>query len=306
MTGSPDQRHPGLGFALIVLAAVVWGGGGVAASIVGTNSQMSYPAINGVRQLGGGLIVLAIVAATGELRRVPRTREAARHILVTGLLTAGLGGFFFQSLPYLGVAAATVVSIGTAPVCVALHTAITTRRWPPTAVTAALIAALAGLMLVSGGSGSTAATPRDALIGLGLALTSGVLFAAVTITNRQVVAGLSVRSLIATSFTVSGVIATLWGFGTGMHLETLTPQAWLGLAYATVVHTALGFMLYYGGLRLGVPATSAAILTLLEPLTAAVLAVLILAEPLSLRGSLGIALILLGVVLVRPRRVVPH
>jgi DME family drug/metabolite transporter len=54
------------------------------------------------------------------------------------------------------------------------------------------------------------------------------------------------------------------------------------------------------GLRT-VPATTAVLLSLLEPLTAAVLAAFVLGERLGPLGILGGAMLALAVVLVRPR-----
>lgn len=79
------------------------------------------------------------------------------------------------------------------------------------------------------------------------------------------------------------------------------------LAYLGVVTTAIAYALFYGGLRT-VPSSVAAVVTLLEPLTAALLAVLILGEPLA-GASVAGGVLLLGAVAVlylRPNDVTPE
>lgn len=83
---------------------------------------------------------------------------------------------------------------------------------------------------------------------------------------------------------------------------TLEPTAQnLGLvALFAVVPTALAWTLYFRGLGHAGPAV-ATLVALLEPLTATVLAVLLLGESVSLTLVLGGALLLLSVVDARPR-----
>jgi len=68
------------------------------------------------------------------------------------------------------------------------------------------------------------------------------------------------------------------------------------LAYIALVPSAFGFLLYARGL-VGVQASAAALLTLAEPVVAAVLAVIVLGEPLPLLGWFGIAAVITGLVL---------
>lgn len=291
------------GFLLVILGAVLWGTGGVAGSVVAANSDMSWLAISALRLLGGGLIMIVVTLGTGELRRIPRTTASAKHILLTGVLIAVAGGTYFQALAFVGVAVATVLALGTSPLFVAVVTAVRGRRLPSRSVTAALILALVGLVLVC--DVSPVAAGPDAwhtALGAALAVLSGLAFGATTMVNRRVVPGLSPRPLIATSFTVAGLISLVPGVAAGLGLTSMTAAAWLGLSFLAVVQTALGYLSFYLGLQRGVPATSAAVLTLIEPLAAAALAMVVLHEPLRIATAAGIALLLVAVVLVRPPR----
>jgi DME family drug/metabolite transporter len=71
---------------------------------------------------------------------------------------------------------------------------------------------------------------------------------------------------------------------------------WPWLLYLGVVPTALAYWLYTRGLQ-RVSATTAAVVGLLEPLTATLLGALLFDELLGVLGALGAALLLMGVTL---------
>lgn len=284
---------------LVAVGAALWGTSGIAGAIVARNSSMSWPAISSVRLLLGGLLMLVLTAITGELRRVQRTAASARRILATGALTAVYATAYFQSLPMVGVAVATVVCLGAAPVAVAVYTAIRERGMPPRVTVLALVAALAGLGLVSNPSTPTGDNRRFAL-GLALALLAGLAFAATTVINQYTVPGLTSRTLIATSLTLAGLLSAPLGVLAGVHVDTLTAPAWAAIAFLAIFQTMLAYLAFYGGLQAGLAPTTAVIVLLIEPLTATVLAVLILHEQLTITVLIGMALLMLAVVLVRP------
>lgn len=284
------------GFALVAIGGVLWGTGGLAATFASEHTALSWPALSAVRLVGGGVLMLVVIAATGELRRIPRTPEAVRHIVLTAVLSAIYQGAYFQSIALVGVAVSTVISLGAAPVAVALATAIRSRRMPGWAVLAALIAAVAGLILVSG-SPAQASDAGRTVLGVLLALTAGLSFAGTTVVNRRAVPGLAAAALIATSFTLAGLLVAIWGLFAGFDLASTDAAGWGWIAFLAVVPTALAYLAFFGGLHRGVPSTTAAILSLIEPVTATLLAVAILHEPLTPAESLGLALLLLAVVL---------
>ncbi len=285
----------------MAMGAALWGTSGIAGAFAARYSSLSWPAISSVRLLLGGLLMLVLTAVTGELRRVERTPESARRILATGVTTAIYGTAYFQAVPLVGVAVATVVCLGSAPVAVAVYTAIRGRRLPGRSTVFALLAALAGLVLVSNPS-TPVGDGRWFAVGLALALLSGLAFAATTVVNQRTVPGLSPRTLIATSLTLAGLLSAPLGLLGGADFATLTAPAWAAIAFLVIFQTVIAYLAYYGGLQAGLPATTAVIVLLIEPLTATVLAVLVLDEQLTLPVLLGIVLLMLAVVLVRPVR----
>jgi len=73
-------------------------------------------------------------------------------------------------------------------------------------------------------------------------------------------------------------------------------EAWPLLVYLGVGPTALAYILFTAGLR-RVPATTAGVVSLLEPLTATTLGVIVFGESLGPAGMAGAALLLAALLL---------
>ncbi|MCZ2264096.1 DMT family transporter, partial [Isoptericola sp. QY 916] len=188
---------------------------------------------------------------------------------------------------------------------VTARSAVRARRLPRVPVLAALATSVVGLALVSGVR-PVAGTTRDLAWGLALALVAAVAFAATTVVNRRVLPGLGPAPLLGTSFTLAGLVSLVPAAGAGLALGSLDATAWWTLAFLALVQTAVGYLAFYAGLQRGVGATSAALLSLLEPVGAAVLAVVVLGEALTPAAVLGIALVLGAVLLARDRPATPR
>lgn len=79
------------------------------------------------------------------------------------------------------------------------------------------------------------------------------------------------------------------------------PGALLGFGYVTVVATALAFLAWFAALR-HLPAGTVGLVGLLNPVTGVLLGTVLAAESLTVRQLSGMALILAGVLLGRPRK----
>jgi len=291
----------GGGALLVALGALLWGTGGIAAATITAHSGASATAVSALRLLLGGLAVLGVTAATGQLRRIPRTAATARHVGLTAALTAVFGAAYFQSVVQVGVAVATVVALGGAPLVVAAYGTVRARRLPRVPVLVALAASLAGLVLVCDVRGAGGGAPGDQAWGVALALLAAVAFAATTVVNRRVLPGLAPAPLIATSFTLAGLVSLVPAVPAGLDLGSFDATAWATLAFLALVQTAVGYLAFYAGLQRGVSATSAALLSLLEPVGATALAVLVLGEDVTPAAAVGIVLVLGAVLLARDR-----
>ncbi len=221
-------------------------------------------------------------------------RPALRRIGVLAVLAAAFQACYFTAVSLTSVGLATLVTIGTAPVVVvAVETLRGRARRSSLPV---VVLALLGLGLLVG-LPTAAPDPLAALAGAAAAVVAGSAFATMTLVGAMAVPGLDAMVATGASFLVGGLLlavpaATLGGPA----FPTTLAGAGL-LALFAVVPTALAYTAYFRGLAAGTPPRTGAVLALLEPLTAAVLAAIVLGERLGVAGTIGALLLGVAVLL---------
>ncbi|MEV7414011.1 EamA family transporter [Streptomyces sp. NPDC089919] len=281
----------------LVVAGAAWGTAGAAASLLYRASDLGPLALSFWRCAGGLAVLLGVLA----LRRRPaagsaaRPRPAVRSLVVTGLLFTLFQSAYFAAVRDTGLAVATVATLGAGPVLIALGA----RAWMGERLgrggAAAVGGALAGLCVLVLGSGAAAVRPA----GIGYALLSAAGYAAMTLRTRR--AG-------RTGSAGDPLVTTAWSFGVGALAllplalaegalpATAQPlRVLVLLAYVATVPTALAYALYFTGAA-RVRAATVSVIMLIEPVSAAVIAVLWLGERLTGATVGGTALLLTAVV----------
>jgi len=283
----------------LVMSGLLWGTGGLTGTEFGRISGLSALAVAAYRLLAGGGLIVIFRIATGTAgparagRRWPAgpgARAAWTRIAVTGLLAAAFQGCYFTAVSLTSVSLATLVTIGGSPVIVQVAERVRGRGRGSAAAT---VLALCGLGLLvglpSGGPGYAAV-----LASTGFALLAAAGFATLTLIGASPVPGLDDLTVTGFGFTLGGLV--LLPFAAVSVLVFRPGPAAIGLLIALGTGpTAAAYTLYFRGLR-GAPASTAALLALLEPLTATLLAALLLGDRLSLPGMAGAALLLAAVV----------
>ena len=94
----------------------------------------------------------------------------------------------------------------------------------------------------------------------------------------------------------------MFGVGSGSLRVPATPSGWLWLLPLALVSSVVSIGCFLAGLRL-VGASTAAILSCLEPLVTAASAVVVFGERLTAGQAVGAAVVLAAVVLLRPAAV---
>lgn len=296
-----------LGLLQISLAGVLWGTGGLGVEIIRDEVPMSTSVISAWR-MGIAALVLAVAVLLMRQAAGVRTvlRERPGYAVLVGSGTAAYQALYFASVVNVGVTVATVVSLGLAPVLLTVGESVRDRRTPDRAHVAVLVAALTGLVLVSGTAhaGDDGAHPT---LGLLLAVASGSAYALTTALGRPLAQVTSPVALTTTTTTVGAVVLlplAAISAATGSPVVTTDPVAAGTLVYLGVLTMALAYGLLYAGLRT-TTGSAAVVATLLEPVTAAVVAAIVLDEELSALGVLGTGLILLAVAGLGRKPVVP-
>lgn len=263
--------------ALLVVAGVLWGTGGLAGALLGAAGGIGAVPVAAYRLLVGGLVAVVAVVATGRFRRLSWPR-----LLAAGGLLALFQAAYQVAVVLVSVSLATLLTIGCVPVFVTAAAAVRARAVPERRTLVAIAVSLAGLALLCG-----APTDGNLAGGVVMSLLAGAGFAALTLIGGGSVADRG--SLIAGGLLVGGVLLAPVALVQGMAVP-LTGEVLLLTAYLGVVPTAVAYGAYFLGLRHAHP-TAAALATMLEPLTATLLAVAWHGDRLGLAGVLGATLI---------------
>jgi drug/metabolite transporter, DME family len=292
---APVRHLPRPGLLYLVMSGLLWGTGGLTGTLLGRVTGLSAISVADYRLLAGGGIIVFARTACG--RRWPRGRAAWTRIAVTGLLAALFQSCYFTAVSLTSVSLATLVTIGGAPVIVQAVERIAGRRHGggrQAVVTTGLALCGLGLLvgLPSGKFGQTtllASASASAGAGAGLALLAAGGFAALTLIGSSPVPGLDDLTVTGFGFTVGGLLLAPLAVLSGISFAPGAAAIGLLILLGTGP-TAVAYTLYFRGLREAAPGT-AALLALLEPLTAAVLAALILGDRLTVTGGAGAALL---------------
>lgn len=279
----------------LVLASLLWGTTGTAASFLPDN--VSPLAIGASTMAVGGLLLFAVSAG-------PAVRAIADAASRRWLLLGALGVFvyplaFYSSMNLAGVAIGNVVSLGTGPVFAALLEWLFERHRPSRLWLACTAAAIVGIVLLS--AGGDAADAPAVVPGVLLGLVAGLAYALYTYSSsRGIRAGQPSRGVMGGMFGIGAVALApvLIVFGAPLL------QSWhtVGIAgYLALGPMFVAYLLFGVGMRT-LRSSTATTITLLEPFVATILAVLVVGERLGVVGWLGLALILVAVTVLATAR----
>jgi DME family drug/metabolite transporter len=306
MSNTAARLPVGRGVIYLAIAGATWGTTGPVADLIYSTGGLGPVAVSFWRCAGGVVFLLAarVVRASRASGRATETAAPlqhlfpSRHLLLlrigTGLGLAVFQTAYFGAVQITGVAVSTVVTLGAGPVLIAIGARLALGEHLGRGGIAAVTAALAGLIVLVLGDHAGPARP----LGIGLALLSASGYAVTALLTRWTGRGGDGDDPAA---------MTMWAFGIGAvvllplaALEGLLPHAsnpapvLILLVYVAAVPTALAYPLYFAGAAV-VRAASASVIMLTEPVVAAIIAVTLLGERLTL-GTLAGTLLLLTAV----------
>ena len=280
------------GLALVAISGALWGTIGIAAQAIYQQSDVG-PLVVGFYRLALGFPCVALgcwfVLGRESLR--VRQRDSLRMILI-GVMLAFYQVCYFSAIEFAGVAVATLITLCTAPVIVSLASVLVLGETVTRHTLGALTLAVFGTGLLVGTPGEVTGL-SDLAIGAGLSFASATGYAIVALLGRSLAGSCHPMYVTAVSFGV-GALVLLPLVLVSSKSGTNSAEVWTLLVYLGLVPTALGYLLFFRGVRF-IRASTAAILTMIEPLVATVLAWLLFAERLGPVAILGAALLLIGI-----------
>lgn len=289
MSNTVSGLPVGRGLLYLIVAGAAWGTAGAAASLVYRTSDMGPIALSFWRCATGLALLL------GARMLVPRARTVVteapgprvRRAVATGVGLAVFQTAYFAAVAVTGLAVATVVTLGAGPVLIALGARLFLGERLGRGGAAAVMGALAGLAVLVLGGGETTVDPWGIL----LALLAAAGYSAMTLLTRWWGrnGGLDASGTTVGAFAVTSVLLLPFAAFEGLVPYSGDPALLLCLlVYVAAIPTALAYGLYFAGAAV-VRSATVSVIMLLEPVSAAVLAVALLGErltPAMLAGTL--------------------
>jgi drug/metabolite transporter (DMT)-like permease len=299
--------NPRLGYALVVLAAILFGlNGGV--SRVAMGSGLSPEAFTTLRVTGATLVFVAYAASFR--RSALRRPRGSGLLLVIALGVVGVAGLqltYNVAIDRLPLGLALLIEF-LAPVLVVLWVRFVRKEHVRPQMWGAVVLAVGGLAVVSRVWNGLA---FDGL-GIVMALLAAVCFATYFLLGEHNVGLDDPLRIILWAFVVAtvcmNVIRPIWttpslpsttsGLG---RLGDVAVSPWLVLGVVVVLGTVVPFFLEMVALR-HLPATIVTVVAMLEPVIAVVLGWGWFRESLTAVQVLGVAAVLAGIVLAQTSR----
>lgn len=274
------------GALCIILASIIWGTTGTAASFATDVSPLAI----GAFAMGGGGILLVLRAVKSLIKDKARLRMRPKTLLLGGLSVAIYPLAFYSSMHLAGVAVGSVISLASAPLFSVLLERIINKK--PISQHWLLSFAFGGLgimlLTISKQGGETHSTVH--FWGIILGLIAALTYACYSWSAKQLIEhGVSANSSMASLFGLAAVLLLPSLLFSADNMFANATNITVAIYMATVP-MFLGYLLFGYGLK-SIAASKATLITLLEPAIATLFAVIIVGETFSYLGWIGMMLI---------------
>lgn len=291
-TGDRARRARLLGALAVLAAAVLWGAIGVLSVALFRLGVTPWEVAFWRATLAALLLGMYVLLFRRSVLRPSRPADLA---LLAGFGVVGVGLFYvaFQLATFLTSVAVAVVLLYTAPVFVVLGA----RLFLGEAITRAKLV-MVGLVVLgvwATALGAAGAEIRLTAAGIAWGIASALAYASYYLFGKRYVPRLGVlRTLLVSLAAGAAVLAPAAALAGHPPRLLLPAQAW-GLLLALALGTSLlAYGLYYWGLA-HIEAGVASVIASVEPVVAAMLALLLLGQPLTATGWLGVTLVVAGI-----------
>jgi DME family drug/metabolite transporter len=290
------------GIIAIIIASFLWGTTGIAASY---SSGISPLAI-GAFSTGIGGVLLVITARKKLYIDYKRLLKQPKTLLLGIISVAIYPLAFYTSMRFSGVAIGTVVSIATAPFFAAMLERLISKNNISIQWIVSFVIGAIGIVLLTLGRDHTnniLYSIQQQSFGILLGFLAGLSYASYSWTAKRLIeSGVHSTSSMSALFGGAALLLLLSLVFTGNNLFSNPKNIFVPL-YIAVIPMFLGYLLFGFGLNF-IDASKATLITLIEPLVATILAVVIIGERFKMIGWIGAFLVSLCLLMqtIKPRR----
>ena len=273
------------GYGEIITASILWGFAGILAKkVIGMSAQ----SIIFYRVTFAFFILLIVFSISGSMKKI-KLGDKRKYLILFSILQITTMLTFFISIIKASVSVA-VLLLYTAPVYITLLSPLLLEEKSTKLGWFALVLSISGILLIVE---PVKIEISQYSLGIIAGILSGISYAFQIMTSKYISTTYSGYSQAFWSF----LIAMLILLPAGIVPLDLVSRNLSYLLLLAIFPTILAVSLYFNGLKY-LKASSASILGLIEPLSAVILAILILNEKISIPIILGGALILAGAAIV--------
>ncbi len=270
-------------------AGFLWGTGALVVNVLIARHGFTPENISFWRFVVGSGVLLAVF---GRMSLWQAVRPHLPLVIGAGTAMALYVLCWFLGIERIGAAVPTLIALCLPPVLVTLVAVARGQERLDGSLVAVLAAALIGTVLIVArhGAASADASRHDLLLGVAFSVASAVLYAGFTLVSGRLSTSLGAGPATTCLTVVAAAVMGLTALYRPLHWPVeVAPEAWF--LYLGVVTAALALLAFsWGAARLSPTALTVA--TLVEPLTAVLLAALLLGEQLGPWQWLGGALLL--------------
>lgn len=260
----------------------------------------------GTIRIALGAITLWTWAAVTRARSAAVGSKAAAFIAIGGVGAAIYQPAFFAGVEECGVAVGTVIALGSGPMFAGGIDRVIRRQVLPTRWYLGTVVMVIGVATLVATSGNEVGETQLSIRGVSFALAAGLGYATYAQTTSSLIEmNLSSTTALAAQFGVAAIILSPFMIATLMS-DTSANWVWSASGLVMLLHlgvltAGVAYVLYGWGLR-SLPVSTAVSITLVEPLTAAGAAFLVLGEQLSATGLTAGVVVLIGLIVLTSGR----
>jgi DME family drug/metabolite transporter len=293
-----DGRRVASSLALVGLAAALWGTGGPVAKQLFLISALD-PIEVGFYRIGiSAPVLFAAALLTGRRGILAAARGSHLGLIAAlSLATALYQVFYYVAVANAGVTIATLITICAAPPVVGVLSGVLLGERVARRTKLAMAITIAGTALLIGWPADDARGAEGLLFGAAMAFGAAGSYAGMVLSSRRLAQHYDAFQLIVIGFGGGAMlllpVVAVQGFAPAGEVEIVGLILFLGL-----IPTALAYVFFFTGMQ-HAPAAASSVVSLMEPLVASVLGMLIFQERIGLVGSIGAGLMIAGLLTLR-------
>jgi DME family drug/metabolite transporter len=276
----PGARVARLALAAACGAGFLWGTGALVVNVLIARHGFTPENISFWRFVVGSVVLLLVFGRPSLWQAV---RPQLALVIGAGTCMALYVLCWFLGIERIGAAVPTLIALCLPPVLVTIVALLRGQERLDLQLVVVLVAALAGTTLIvvrhgTAPAGASAASDADLLAGVAYSVASALLYAGFTLVSGRLSSGLGAGPATTCLTIVAAAVMGLSALYRPLHWPVdVAPEAWF--LYLGVVTAALALLAFsWGAARLSPTALTVA--TLVEPLTAVLLAAWLLGEHL--------------------------